>query len=141
MGNSEEWDNQAEHTRQIIEELINDGSDLRALYMIEHHFSAHEADVLKIAAASAFQLGYEVTDTEELKLEDGSVILCFDAIRETTLDAELIDVQVVQLVNMANKCNVSYDGWGTYYQDPNGEIDDGNDEIEWLGDDYDGKRH
>ncbi|EEG85177.1 hypothetical protein PROPEN_03547 [Proteus penneri ATCC 35198] len=43
---------------------------------------------------------------------------------ESGLNAELIDAQVEQLMNLAEKMGVYYDGWGTYFEDPDAEYDD-----------------
>lgn len=122
---------QREETRQIIEELLEDGSDPDALYTIEHHFSCDSFDALEKAAVEAFKLGYEVTEPEELELEDGTTVMCCDILSEGALNADLIDKQVEQLVNLAGKFNVDYDGWGTYFEDPDAqdEDDDGEDEL------------
>lgn len=140
MANRELLEEQREETRLIIEELLEDGSDPDALYTIEHHFSAEKFEVLEQAAVEAFKLGYEVTDAEELEVEDGSMVMCCDVISEVALNAELIDSQVEQLVALAEKCGVNYDGWGTYYEDPNGEEGD-DDDGEFIDEDDDGKRH
>ena len=154
MANRELLEEQREETRLIIEELLEDGSDPDALYTIEHHFSCEKFEVLERAAVEAFKLGYEVTDAEELEVEDGSMVMCCDIISEVALNAEIIDKQVEQLVELAEKSGVNYDGWGTYFEDPNGE--DGDDEDEYEDDeeedenvaekksvdkDDDGKRH
>ena len=52
--------------------------------------------------------------------------------------ADLIDAQVEQLMTLAEKFDVEYDGWGTYFEDPNGE--DGDDE-DFVDEDDDGVRH
>lgn len=100
-------------------------------------------EVLEKAAVEAFKLGYEVTDAEELEVEDGSMVMCCDVISEVALNAEIIDSQVEQLVALAETCGVNYDGWGTYYEDPNAEDDeDGEyDDEELVDEDDDGKRH
>ncbi|MBP2168433.1 regulator of RNase E activity RraB [Erwinia toletana] len=130
---------QREETRLIIEELLEDGSDPDALYAIEHHLSCNNFDSLEKVAVDAFKLGYEVGEPEELELEDGTTVMCCDVISEGALNAELIDAQVEQLVNLAAQYNVDYDGWGTYFEDPDAQDDD----IE--GDDVDdedtGVRH
>lgn len=115
---------QRDETRLIIEELLEDGSDPDALYTIEHHFSAESFETLEKAAVEAFKLGYEVTDAEELEVEDGSVLMCCDAVSEIALNADLIDSQVAQLFALAERLGVNYDGWGTYFEDPNGEDDE-----------------
>jgi regulator of RNase E activity RraB len=143
MANREMLDEQRDETRLIIEELLEDGSDPDALYTIEHHLSAEKFEVLEKAAVEAFKLGYEVTDAEELEVEDGSLVMCCDVISEVALNAEIIDAQVEQLIALAETCGVNYDGWGTYYEDPNAEDDEDGDfgDEELVDEDDDGKRH
>ncbi|KHN50103.1 ribonuclease E inhibitor RraB [Pectobacterium fontis] len=141
MANRELLEEQREETRQIIEELLDDGSDPDALYTIEHHFSAEKFDVLEKVAVDAFKLGYEVTDAEELEVEDGVLLMCCDAISEVALNAELIDAQVEQLLALAERHGVNYDGWGTYFEDPDGEGEEDGDDEDFYDEDDDGKRH
>ena len=129
MANPEQLEEQREETRLIIEELLEDGSDPDALYTME---------TLEKAAVEAFKLGYEVTDPEELEVEDGDIVICCDILSECALNADLIDAQVEQLMTLAEKFDVEYDGWGTYFEDPNGE--DGDDE-DFVDEDDDGVRH
>lgn len=124
MVDKAELDAQYEETRLIIEELLEDGSDPDALYAIEHHFSADNFALLEKAAVEAFKLGYEVTDAEELEIETGETLMCCDVISESALNTELIDAQVEQLMKLAEKMGVNYDGWGTYFEDPDAEYDD-----------------
>ncbi|CAM3675078.1 MULTISPECIES: ribonuclease E inhibitor RraB [Rahnella] len=141
MANRELLEEQREETRLIIEELLDDGSDPDALYTIEHHLSSEKFEVLEKAAVEAFKLGYEVTDPEELEVEDGSVVMCCDVISEIALNAELIDTQVEQLMNLAEANGVNYDGWGTYFEgDDDEEGEEGEDE-DFVDEDDDGKRH
>lgn len=140
MANRELLEEQREETRLIIEELLDDGSDPDALYTIEHHLSAENFELLEKAAVEAFKLGYEVTDAEEFEVEDGSILMCCDVISEVGLKSEIIDKQVEQLVNLAEKFGVNYDGWGTYFEDPDAQDDDGAD-GEYYDEDDDGKRH
>ncbi len=70
------------------------------------------------AAVEAFKLGYEVTDPEELEVEDGDIVICCDILSECALNADLIDAQVEQLMTLAEKFDVEYDGWGTYFEIP-----------------------
>ncbi|WP_370598417.1 ribonuclease E inhibitor RraB [Plesiomonas shigelloides] len=137
MADREFLEAQQEETRLIIDELLEDGSDPDALYTIEHHLSAERFEELEKAAVEAFKLSYEVTDAEELEVEDGSVLVCCDVVSEIPLKAELIDAQVEQLVKLADKFGINYDGWGTYFEDPDGEeeeddefFDDEDDEEE-----------
>ncbi|WP_409309153.1 ribonuclease E inhibitor RraB [Pectobacterium sp. B1J-3] len=141
MANRELLEEQREETRLIIEELLEDGSDPDALYTIEHHFSAEKFDVLEKVAVEAFKLGYEVTDAEELEVEDGVLLMCCDAISEVALNAELIDAQVEQLLTLAERHGVNYDGWGTYFEDPDGEDGEEGEDEDFYDEDDDGKRH
>ncbi|MBP1520245.1 ribonuclease E inhibitor RraB, partial [Enterococcus faecalis] len=77
---------------------------------------------------------------EELEVEEGEVVICCDILSECALNAELIDAQVEQLMTLAEKFDVEYDGWGTYYEDPNGE-EDGDDDEDFVDEDDDGVRH
>lgn len=121
---------QKAETREIIEALLEDGSDPDALYTIEHHLSADSFDELEGAAVEAFKMGFEVLEAEELELEDGSTVICFDAVMESALDADRIDEQVEKLVKLAEKYNIEYDGWGTYFEsdeedaEEEGELED-----------------
>lgn len=118
-------ENQREETRLIIDELLEDGSDPEALYTIEHHLSADNFDNLEKVAVEAFKLGYEVTDAEELEAEGDKTLMYCDAVSEVALQAELIDAQVEQLFTLAQRLGVNYDGWGTYFEDTDGEDEEG----------------
>ncbi|PSV36084.1 MULTISPECIES: ribonuclease E inhibitor RraB [unclassified Photobacterium] len=116
---------QKEETREIIAALLEDGSEPDALYTIEHHFSADTFEELEGAAVEAFKLGFEVLEAEELELapeDGGGKVVCFDAVMESALNAELIDEQAEKLIKLAEKHNIDYDGWGTYFE--SGEDDD-----------------
>lgn len=102
--------------------------------------SADDFETLEKVAVEAFKLGYEVTEPEELEVEEGEVVICCDILSECALNAELIDAQVEQLMTLAEKFDVEYDGWGTYYEDPNGE-EDGDDDEDFVDEDDDGVRH
>jgi len=138
MAYEELLEEQREETRLIIEELLEDGSDPDALYAIEHHLSCNNFDSLEKVAVDAFKLGYEVSEPEELDLEDGTKVMCCDIISEGALNAELIDAQVEQLVVLAGKFNVDYDGWGTYFEDPDAQDEDDDGEVD---EDDTGVRH
>lgn len=106
---------QLAENREIVQALLGDGSEPEAEYIIEHHFSSTNFDRLEKAAVDAFKLGFEVNDAEEMELEDGSVIFCFDAIAHHKLDITLLDKAAEQLLQLAAKQKVDYDGWGTYF--------------------------
>lgn len=101
-------------TEEIVEAILEDGSNPDAVYMIEHHLSCSDFEILEKAAITCFKKGYEVTDPEELELEDGSIILSFDVIVEMNLDEEAIMEDVEKLLILAQSFDIDYDGWGTY---------------------------
>ncbi|WP_435237109.1 ribonuclease E inhibitor RraB [Psychromonas sp. PT13] len=103
-----------EETEEIVEAILEDGSNPDAIYMIEHHLSCTDFDTLEKAAVACFKKGYEVTDPEELELEDDSIILSFDVVIEMNLDEEAIMEDVEKLLVLAQSFGVDYDGWGTY---------------------------
>ena len=114
---------QKAETREIIESLKADGSEPDALYAIEHHLMAEDFKALENAVVEAFKMGFEVLEAEELEDEDGAKILCCDAVMDSILDAEVIDAQVEKLVQLAEKFDIIYDGWGTYYEGEDAEYD------------------
>lgn len=112
-----------QETALIIEELLEDGSDPDALYLIEHHIASGDFEQLEKMAIEAFKLGFEVTDPEEL---EDKTIIC-DVIAETPLDEDLINAQIAQILPLCEKFNLHYEGWGTYFED--GEDDEGSFEL------------
>ncbi|MGV6988025.1 ribonuclease E inhibitor RraB [Testudinibacter sp. P80/BLE/0925] len=124
-------------TREIIEDLFNDGSDPEALYIIEHHISHRDFDKLEKIAVDAFKAGYEVSEAEELEDESGNELFCCDIISEIELKAELIDAQQNELIPLVEKHGGAYDGWGTYFEDPNADEDEYGDDGEFFDDDED----
>lgn len=121
-------------TREIIADLFNDGSDPEALYIIEHHIAHYDFDKLEKIAVEAFKLDYEVSEAEEFEDENGELIYCFDIISEVELKAEIIDAQQKQLLPLVEKFGGIYDGWGTYFEDPNSEEDEYGDDGEFFDD-------
>lgn len=116
-------------TLAIIQELLEDGSDPHALYIIEHHISSQNFDQLEKVAVEAYKLGYEATDPDEDVDDEGNVVIGFDIIAESPLNAESINNQIAQVITLANQFGVNYDGWGTYFED--GSDDDAED-VETL---------
>lgn len=117
---------QLQENRDITEALLEDGSDPSAEYTIEHHFCSNNFERLEKAAVDAFKLGFEVNDAEEMELEDGSLIFCFDAITTHALDLKLLDKASTELIHLAFKHKVEYDGWGTYFvgdEEPDDEVE------------------
>jgi regulator of RNase E activity RraB len=107
---------------------LEDGSDPDALYDIEHHLFAENFETLEKAVVEAFKMGFEVLEAEETEDEDGNRLLCCDATMESVLNAEAIDSQVEKLVNLAEKYDIIYDGWGTFYEGDDAVYDEEGDE-------------
>lgn len=107
-----EWQ---DFNQETIEALLEDGSQADADYFIEHHLASTDFDKLEKAAVDAFKAGFEVTDAEELELDDGAVVFCFDATIERKLERAALDKDVEALLLIADKQDVQYDGWGTYF--------------------------
>ena len=99
-----------EETREIITDLLNDGSDPDALYIIEHHIAHYDFDTLEKIAVDAFKAGYEVSEAEEFEDENGKVIFCFDIISEVELKPEIIDAQQKEILPLVEKYKGIYDG-------------------------------
>ncbi len=79
------------------------------------------------------KLSFEVTDAEELVLDDGEIVFCFDAIAERALNIDKLNADIDVLLKIADKHNVTYDGWGTYFEPrEDGDFDEDDD-----GDYYD----
>ena len=119
-------------TLAIIQELLEDGSDPHALYIIEHHISSQNFDKLEKVAVEAYKLGYEATDPDEDVDDAGNVVIGFDIITESPLNAELINAQIAEIITLANQFGVNYDGWGTYFEDGNDDQFDEDDVSETI---------
>lgn len=126
MKQIEEFAEWQEFNQETIDALLEDGSQADADYEIEHHFASQDFDQLEKAAVDAFKAGFEVTDAEELPLDDGGTVFCFDATAERKLERPALDKDVETLLNIADKHDVVYDGWGTYFM-PRGEEHDSDD--------------
>lgn len=100
---------------ETIDALLADGSNPELPHTIEYHIAGKKFANLEKAAVDIFKAGFEVTDAEELHLDDGSVIFSFDAIKEIPLNLEKINQDTEQLLAIAEKYGLFYDGWGTYF--------------------------
>ncbi len=47
---------------------------------------------------------------------------------ESALNAELIDEQAEKLIKLAEKHNIDYDGWGTYFESDEDDEEENEDE-------------
>ncbi len=106
-----------EFTEEVIDALLEDGSNAEAMHTIEHHFFSNDFDVLEKAALVAFKQGFEVSDAEEFETEDGERVLSFDIVIESPLEEESILEDIEKLVAFAAQNHIEYDGWGTYFEE------------------------
>ncbi|MFT4937464.1 MAG: regulator of RNase E activity RraB [Paraglaciecola sp.] len=104
-----------EFNQETVDALIEDGSDSTQAHTIEYHLASANFDALEKAAVDAFKAGFEVSDAEELMLDDGGAVFCFDAIVERLLETSAINEDTDKLISIADKHKVHYDGWGTYF--------------------------
>lgn len=107
-----EW---LDFNNETIAALLEDGSHPDKPHTIEFHIAGKKFPELEKAAVDLFKVNFEVTDAEELLLDDGSVIFSFDAIREMTLDVEKINADTATILAICDKHGLFYDGWGTYF--------------------------
>ena len=122
-----------QETDEIIENLLADGSDPEALYIIEHHVAHYDFDKLEKLVVDAYKLGSEISEAEEVE-EDGKVFFVCDIVSEINLHADLITAQQKELLPLIEKAGAEYEGWGTYFEDPNGEDDEYGDDGEFFED-------
>ena len=113
--NMQEW---RDETTEIVNELLADGSNPDADYDIEHHFACQDFDRLEKAAVDLFKAGFEVTDAEEMELDDGATIFCFDATIECKLNVEAIVADIAKMLPILENT-----GWITMVGAPTSRID------------------
>lgn len=106
-----------EFSNDIVEQLLEDGSNPEAMYVIEHHFVAQDEQQADLAQQNGFLNGWDVSDLEQAELEDGTVVFCFDVETECPLDEVIINEEVEKMVAFADSNNLEYDGWGTHFED------------------------
>ena len=121
---------QKEDTRDIVQALLEDGSDPDAVYDIEHHLFSEDFDTLEKAVIDAFKMGFEVLEAEETEDEDGNKLFCVDATMQSPLDENVIGEQVQKLVELAEKHDIIYDGWGTFYEGEDAAYEEEDDPID-----------
>jgi regulator of RNase E activity RraB len=105
------------HTEMLISELLADGTNDEVYHTIEHHFASSDFELLEKTAIAAFKLGLEIEEPEEAELENGDKVFAFDIVTEQMLDMKLIKAETKTMFELAKKCNVDYDGWGTYFEE------------------------
>jgi len=114
---NEELQHWFEHTDALVSELLADGTNDDVYHTIEHHFASEDFELLEKSAVAAFKLGLEIEEPEEAELENGDKIFAFDIVTEQMLNTELLRDEVKKMFELAQKCNVDYDGWGTYFEE------------------------
>lgn len=127
MSLAEYIEEQKEETREIIAEMLADGLDPDAEYLIEHHFAADTLAQCEALTLEARDMGYEVNPAEEFELDPEvgeGTIFCFDILVESDLDAEVIDEQADAMFALAEKHECDYDGWGTSIGEDDEEEED-----------------
>ncbi|QGM80390.1 ribonuclease E inhibitor RraB [Otariodibacter oris] len=122
-----------QETDEIIANLLQDGSDHDALYIVEHHIAHHDFDKLEKLVVDAYKLGYEISEAEEIE-EDGKVFFVCDIVSEIKLDANIITAQQKELLPLIEKSGAEYEGWGTYFEDPNSDEDEYGEDGEFFDD-------
>ncbi|MGB1199576.1 MAG: ribonuclease E inhibitor RraB [Thalassotalea sp.] len=105
------------HTENLINDLVEDGTNEEVHHTIEHHFSSADFDLLEKAAIAAFKMGLELEEPEEAELETGEKVFAFDIITEQPLDIDIINDEIKIMYELAKQSNVDYDGWGTYFEE------------------------
>ncbi|XQW84448.1 ribonuclease E inhibitor RraB [Thalassotalea piscium] len=105
------------HTENLVNALIEDGTNEEVHHTIEHHFSSPDFNVLEKAAIAAFKMGLEIEEPEEAELETGEKVFAFDIITEQPLDIDIINDETKIMYELAKQNNVDYDGWGTYFEE------------------------
>ena len=104
-------------SNELINALLEDGSNVDVDHTIEHHFSSSDFNLLEQAAITAFKMGLEVEEPEEAELENGQKVFAFDVITEQPLDDELLADETKVMYELAKNCKIDYDGWGTYFEE------------------------
>lgn len=113
----EELQHWMDHSKALITELLEDGTNDEVYHTIEHHFASSDFDLLEKAAVAAFKLGLDVEEPEEAELETGEKVFAFDIVTEQMLDVDLIQKETKTMFQLAKQCKVDYDGWGTYFEE------------------------
>lgn len=119
-----------EFAQDIVDQLVSDGSDPDALYTIEHHFSHEDFTQLEKAAIAAFKQGRDVTEAEQAETEDGALVYAFDIVTEQPLDEDELLAESLAMLAFAQEQQIHYDGWGTFFEDPDGNADDDDEQEE-----------
>ena len=99
-----------------------------------HNENASESCLQDDASPTQSDADTSQKGKEEFEDENGKVIFCFDIISEVELKPEIIDAQQKEILPLVEKYKGIYDGWGTYFEDPNAEDDEYGDDGEFFDD-------
>lgn len=114
---NEDFQQWVEHTEELVNALLEDGSNEEVHHTIEHHFSSADFELLEKAAITAFKMGFEIEEPEEAELETGEKVFAFDIITEQPLEFDVIIDETKKMFELAEQCKIDYDGWGTYFEE------------------------
>ncbi|MEL6676583.1 MAG: DUF695 domain-containing protein [Bacteroidota bacterium] len=106
------WEYQSILNRRVIEKLEQQGDNLQAAREVEHYFffpqETHLTKFLEEIKEENFQILSRKFDDQKTP-ETYSLVIS----REEKIDASAIDDVVIFLMQLAEKCQGEYDGWGT----------------------------
>jgi hypothetical protein len=114
---NEDFQQWVEHTEELVNALLEDGSNEEVHHTVEHHFSSADFELLEKAAITAFKMGFEIEEPEEAELETGEKVFAFDIITEQPLEFDVIIDETKKMFELAEQCKIDYDGWGTYFEE------------------------
>lgn len=98
--------------RQVIEELIKQGSNSSKPHPLEHHFYSNSLESLKALLKKGESLGYKAANFGE-DYSEGKKYWYGDLIKDTKLDLNLINKENYIMLSLAAEFEAKYDGWGT----------------------------
>lgn len=113
-----------QQSHDTVKAMLADGIDADMELAIEHHLASPDFSKLEKAAVELVKLGYHVDEADEFDLEDGSRWFCFAAITEATLNEQVLAQQTREVADIAEQCDVEYDGWGTDFGDDDDDEDE-----------------
>lgn len=97
---------------QVINALINAGSDPKKLHSIEHHFYCFEKTCIEALKKKGEALGFKLANLGS-NIEDGVVYWYGDLIKPEALDLASINKTNIVMLQIAQDIGAEYDGWGT----------------------------
>ena len=105
-----------------------------ALYIIEHHIAHHDFDLLEKSRQMRLKLVMKFPKQKNLKMMMANQFSALTLSVKQNLKAEIIDAQQKEILPLLEKHKGIYDGWGTYFEDPNADDDEYGDDGEFFED-------